>query len=81
MNFLITAGPTREYIDPIRFISNPSSGRQGFSIAEQAKRMGHKVILVIGHGIVVPPKEIPIVHATTAENMLKSVLQYKDWMY
>lgn len=80
MNFLITAGPTREYIDPVRFISNPSSGRQGFSIAEQAKRMGHNVILIIGPGTIAPPREIPIVHVTTAEEMLKSVLQYKDWM-
>lgn len=80
MNFLITSGPTREYIDPIRFISNPSSGRQGFSIAQEAKRRGHNVILIIGPGTVDPPKEIPLVHVTTATEMLKSVVQYKDWM-
>lgn len=80
MNFLITAGPTREYIDPIRFISNASSGRQGMAIAEEAKKKGHNVILIIGPGTVTPPKEIPLIHVTTAEKMLKSVLQYKDWM-
>lgn len=80
MNFLITAGPTREYIDPVRFISNASSGRQGFSIAQEVKRKGHNVILIIGPGTVEPPKGIPIVHVTTAEQMLKAVLQYKDWM-
>lgn len=80
MNFLITAGPTREYIDPIRFISNSSSGRQGFAIAQEAKRKGHSVILIIGPGTVEPPREMPLVRVTTAEEMLKSVLQYKDWM-
>lgn len=80
MNFLITAGPTREYIDPIRFVSNPSSGRQGFSIASEAKKNGHNVILIIGPGTAEPPRETPLIHVTTAEEMLKSVLQYKDWM-
>lgn len=80
MNFLITAGPTREYIDPIRFISNASSGRQGIAIAEQAKKRGHSVVLIMGPCAVGAPKEIPIVSITTAEEMLKSVLQYKDWM-
>lgn len=80
MNFLITAGPTREYIDPIRFISNSSSGRQGFSIAQEAKRRGHNVILIVGPGTVEPPKEIPLVHVTTAKDMFRSVVQYKDWM-
>lgn len=80
MNFLVTAGPTREYIDPIRFISNASSGRQGMAVAEAAKKKGHNVILIIGPGTVQPPKEIPLIHVTTAKEMLKSVLQYKDWM-
>lgn len=80
MNFLITAGPTREYIDPVRFISNPSSGRQGFAIASEARKRGHNVILIVGPGTVEPPKETPLIRITTAEEMLKSVLQYKDWM-
>lgn len=80
MNILIAAGPTREYIDPIRFITNSSSGRQGFAIAEEAKRKGHNVILMIGPGTVQPPREIPLIHVVTAGEMLKSVLRYKDWM-
>lgn len=80
MNLLITAGSTREYIDPIRFISNASSGRQGMAIAEQARKKGHNVILVIGPGTIDPPKEMPLIRVTTAEEMLKSIVQYKDWM-
>jgi phosphopantothenoylcysteine decarboxylase/phosphopantothenate--cysteine ligase len=80
MNILITAGPTREYIDPIRFITNASSGKQGIAIAEFAKKKGHNVILVMGPSAVEMPKEIPMVCAATAEDMYKSVLQYKDWM-
>lgn len=48
MRILITAGPTREYIDDVRFLSNASSGRMGYSIAESAIRAGHEVILVTG---------------------------------
>lgn len=48
MKILITAGPTREPIDPVRFISNRSSGKMGFAIAEAAGRAGHKVELICG---------------------------------
>lgn len=80
MNYLITAGPTREYIDPVRFISNASSGRQGIAIAEEAKKKGHKVILIMGPCSVGLPYKIPVVRVTTAKEMFKMVLQYKDWM-
>ena len=46
MHFLITAGGTREYIDPVRFISNASSGRMGYALAEAALSNGHKVTLI-----------------------------------
>lgn len=46
MHFLITAGGTREYIDPVRFISNASSGRMGYALARAAVGAGHKVTLV-----------------------------------
>jgi phosphopantothenoylcysteine decarboxylase/phosphopantothenate--cysteine ligase len=48
MNILITAGPTREFLDPFRFLSNPSSGKMGFSLAAAALRRGHRVALVTG---------------------------------
>ena len=46
MHFLITAGGTREYIDPVRFISNASSGKMGFALAQAALKPGHKVTLI-----------------------------------
>ncbi|GAI65041.1 unnamed protein product, partial [marine sediment metagenome] len=46
MHFLITAGGTREYIDPVRFISNASSGRMGYALARAAQKAGHRVILI-----------------------------------
>jgi len=79
MNFLITAGATREYIDPVRFISNPSSGKMGIAIAEEAKRKHHKVRLIAGYCAVSMPKQFPIVKAETAGKMRKAVLQYINW--
>ena len=48
MRFLITAGPTREAIDPVRYISNRSSGKMGYAIAEGALHAGHDVVLISG---------------------------------
>ncbi|MEY2482887.1 MAG: phosphopantothenoylcysteine decarboxylase / phosphopantothenate---cysteine ligase, partial [Verrucomicrobiota bacterium] len=48
MRFLVTAGPTREAIDPVRFISNRSSGKMGYAIAEAARDAGHDVTLISG---------------------------------
>lgn len=79
MNYLIAAGATREYIDPIRFISNPSSGRMGMAVAEAAKERGHNVILIMAHCSILPPKEIPLVRVTTAAQMRKAIKQYVDW--
>lgn len=79
MNILVTAGATREYLDPVRFISNPSSGRMGIAIAEAAKKRGHNVILVAGYCHVDVPDGIPIVMGTTTKEMHKAVRQYLDW--
>lgn len=51
MRILITAGPTREFIDSVRFISNPSSGRMGIAVAQAAAARGHEVTLLLGQGI------------------------------
>ena len=82
MNFLMTAGPTREYIDPIRFISNASSGRQGIALARAAKRRGHRVVLVLGPGTgtVKPPDHISVINVVSAKDMLGVVLRYTKWM-
>ncbi|MCS7191976.1 MAG: bifunctional phosphopantothenoylcysteine decarboxylase/phosphopantothenate--cysteine ligase CoaBC [Armatimonadetes bacterium] len=76
---LVTAGATREPIDAVRFISNPSSGKMGVVIAQVAKERGANVILVAGHMEVNPPEEIKVEKVKTAEEMLKVVLKYVDW--
>ncbi len=74
-NFLITVGATREEIDPVRFISNRSSGKMGFAIAEAALRRGAKVTAVAGVTSVTPPNGINLITATTAEEMAKAVAE------
>jgi phosphopantothenoylcysteine decarboxylase/phosphopantothenate--cysteine ligase len=72
---LITAGPTREPIDPVRYISNLSSGKQGYAIAEAAIRLGAQVTLVSGPvGLPIPPG-VGMMPVETAEEMLKAVEQ------
>ncbi|MFN4227707.1 MAG: phosphopantothenoylcysteine decarboxylase [Candidatus Ratteibacteria bacterium] len=72
---LISAGPTREYIDPIRFISNPSSGKMGFLIAEYAKKIGLDVILVSGPTHLNSPEGVKIIKVETAKQMQKEILK------
>jgi phosphopantothenoylcysteine decarboxylase/phosphopantothenate--cysteine ligase len=72
---LVTAGPTREQIDPVRYITNRSSGRMGYAIAEAALRRGAKVILVSGPVNIQPPGVAEVVSVETAEQMREAVLQ------
>jgi phosphopantothenoylcysteine decarboxylase/phosphopantothenate--cysteine ligase len=72
---LVTAGGTREAIDPVRFIGNRSSGRMGFAVAEAARRRGARVILVCASTTVEPPPGCEVVCAVTAEAMRTAVLQ------
>jgi len=72
---LITAGPTREYIDPIRFISNPSSGKMGVAIAEEALAKGATVTIVYGKGTAKPPDAAKVVDVETTEEMCDAVLK------
>jgi phosphopantothenoylcysteine decarboxylase/phosphopantothenate--cysteine ligase len=72
-NILITAGATREPIDPVRFISNRSSGRMGFALAEAARDRGAKVTCVAGITGVSPPRGVNIVRVTSAEEMRQTV--------
>ncbi|MCX8082650.1 MAG: hypothetical protein N3D17_04565 [bacterium] len=76
MKVLITAGPTREYIDPVRFISNPSTGKMGYLIAEECVRNGYEVILISGPVYLEIPSGIKCIKVETAEEMRKSVLKY-----
>ncbi|HEV2710441.1 MAG TPA: bifunctional phosphopantothenoylcysteine decarboxylase/phosphopantothenate--cysteine ligase CoaBC [Edaphobacter sp.] len=72
---LITAGGTREAIDPVRFIGNRSSGRMGFALAEAAQRRGARVVLVSAPTTVAPPAGCEVVCVTSAEEMRTAVLQ------
>ena len=70
MKLVVTAGPTREWIDPVRFLSNPSTGRMGFAVATAAARRGHEVTLVAGPVALPTPKGIRRINVTTAREML-----------
>lgn len=72
MRLLVTAGPTREYFDSIRYISNPSSGKMGCAIAAAAACRGHDVTLVCGPIEVEPPRGVRIVRVVSADEMLKA---------
>jgi len=71
--FVITVGATREEIDPVRFISNRSSGRMGFALAEAALKRGGEVVVVAGTTTVTPPAGVRIVKALSAEEMAQAV--------
>jgi len=70
---IVTAGPTREYLDPIRFISNRSSGKMGYAIARAALRKGADVVLISGPSVLSQPKGIKFVSVETAVDMLDAV--------
>lgn len=75
LHVLVTAGPTREYIDAIRFISTPSSGKMGISVAEEATARGAKVTLVYGVGMTSePPIDVKSVPVVNADDMMNTVL-------
>lgn len=73
MNILITAGPTREKIDPVRFISNYSSGKMGYSIAQAALEAGHSVTLISGPVTLTAPAEATLIKVTSAAEMAQAV--------
>ncbi|MGH9557288.1 MAG: bifunctional phosphopantothenoylcysteine decarboxylase/phosphopantothenate--cysteine ligase CoaBC [Terriglobales bacterium] len=72
---LVTAGPTREAIDPVRYLTNRSSGRMGYALAEAALRRGARVILVTGPTVLTPPGAAEVVAVETTEQMREAVLQ------
>jgi phosphopantothenoylcysteine decarboxylase/phosphopantothenate--cysteine ligase len=75
LKVLITAGPTREYLDSVRFISNPSSGRMGYALAQAAADTGAEVCLVSGPTELAPPPGVELVRVRTAEEMRTAVLE------
>lgn len=76
MKILITAGPTREKIDPVRFITNLSSGKMGYSIAACAVDFGHEVTLISGPVSIAVPAGVNLVKVVSAADMAKAVHEY-----
>ncbi|MDY3796736.1 MAG: bifunctional phosphopantothenoylcysteine decarboxylase/phosphopantothenate--cysteine ligase CoaBC [Agathobacter sp.] len=72
-NVLVTAGPTQEAIDPVRFITNHSTGKMGYSIAENCARRGANVTLVTGPVAITPPMFVDVVNVTSAADMAEEV--------
>jgi phosphopantothenoylcysteine decarboxylase/phosphopantothenate--cysteine ligase len=75
---VVTAGPTYEAIDPVRFLGNHSSGRMGVAVAGEAARRGALVHLVLGPGTVAPPPRVDVEHVTSAEEMRAAVMAHLD---
>lgn len=73
MKFVITAGPTREPIDPVRFLSNRSSGKMGYAIADAALELGHEVVLISGAVCLEPPPAAKLVRINTSDEMHETV--------
>jgi phosphopantothenoylcysteine decarboxylase/phosphopantothenate--cysteine ligase len=77
-SLLITAGPTQEALDPIRYVSNRSSGKMGYALAEAAARRGAKVLLVSGPVNLPPPGNVERILVRSAEEMRREVLEHMD---
>ncbi len=76
MHILITAGPTREYLDPVRFISNGSTGKMGYACAIRAIKKGHRVTLITGPVAIAPPKGVQVVKVLTSSDMAEAVQEH-----
>lgn len=74
MKYLITAGPTREFIDDVRYISNMSSGRMGFALARAARLAGHAVAVIAGPVEQPTPEGVERIDVTSAEEMRRAVM-------
>lgn len=77
---LVTAGPTREDIDPVRYITNRSSGKMGYAIAKAARNRGAEVTLISGGSNLLPPQGVNYISVHSAEDMYNEVMKYYDSM-
>lgn len=73
MKTVISAGPTREFIDPIRFISNSSSGQMGYALAAESLRRGHEVVLISGPVAIKAPEGVKLIPVVSAAEMAEAV--------
>jgi phosphopantothenoylcysteine decarboxylase/phosphopantothenate--cysteine ligase len=79
LRLLVSAGPTREYLDPVRFLSNPSSGRMGYAVAEAARDRGAEVVLVSGPTCLKDPWGVEVVRVESALEMREAILARYPW--
>lgn len=75
LNVLIAAGPTREYLDPVRYLSNDSSGQMGFAMAAAAKKLGAEVTLICGPVALSTPKGVKRIDVTSTDEMRNEVIK------
>ncbi|MDR3113024.1 MAG: phosphopantothenoylcysteine decarboxylase, partial [Endomicrobium sp.] len=73
LTFLITSGPTREYIDPVRYISNESSGKMGAALCEAVLKLGHKAVFISGKAAFYPSGKAEIINVISASDMFRAV--------
>jgi len=78
---VITAGPTREYMDPVRFISNRSSGKMGYALARAALRQGAEVVLISGPVSIAPPRGARLINVESASEMHRAVMREIEGAY
>ncbi len=78
LHVMVTAGPTCEDLDPVRYITNRSSGRMGYAIADAARAAGAEVTLISGPVALTPPDQVRCVHIHSAEDMLNAVMSVVD---
>ena len=79
MRFVVTAGPTREFIDAVRFLSNPSTGRMGFAVARAARAAGHEVTLIAGPVSLKTPPGVTRIDVVSARDMLAALRRRVAW--
>lgn len=76
LRILVTAGPTREAIDPVRYISNHSSGKMGYALAKMSVQLGATTVLITGPTQITPPEQCHVIHTVSAQQMHDRVLQH-----
>lgn len=77
-NVLVTAGPTREFLDPVRFLSNRSSGKMGYAIAEEALKRGARVTLISGPTYISPPQGAELIMVQTTDEMAQQAFEHYE---
>lgn len=75
MKFLVTAGPTHEHLDPVRYLGNASSGKMGYALAREARRKGHRAALISGPTSIAAPEGVTVTRVVSADEMKAAVLR------